>query len=238
MDSIAVKAFYDERWADFRYANRLKNIRAAAILEALSQTNTVKPAILDVGAGAGWLSNILSMFGPTTGLELSGQAVLAAKRRYPHVHFIEGDLREWHPAERFDIIVAQEVLEHFQDHQDFIQAADRLLKPGGFLILTTPNRATLMAMPPEQRETFQQQPVENPLTASELHDLASRTFDVLACKTVVPGFGQIPPLYRVFHSRRLWKVLDSVFGRGTGESLSCLLGLGLHVVMLARKPSE
>ena len=61
-----VSDFYDDRWKGFQYANRLKCHRAAAILDALASTRLKQPRILDFGCGAGWLTNILSMFGPAT----------------------------------------------------------------------------------------------------------------------------------------------------------------------------
>jgi len=39
----------------------------------------------------------------------------------------------------FDVVIATEVIEHLPSHAAFIQEAARLVKPGGHLILTTPN---------------------------------------------------------------------------------------------------
>lgn len=43
------------------------------------------------------------------------------------------------PAERFDFFLAFELIEHLQRPQVLVDAANHLLKPNGFLILSTPN---------------------------------------------------------------------------------------------------
>lgn len=227
--------FYDERWAEFRYANRLKCIRASSILDLLTRTREVEPRILDIGSGAGWMSNILSMFGPTTGLELSPKAVATASARYPHAAFVAGDVRGFPCDKPYDIVVAQEVLEHFERHQEFIEAAWRLIRPGGWLILTTPNAATLAAMPESVRRSFQNQPVENPLTMRQLRDVVSTRFEARWARSIVPGFGSNGLAYRVANSRQIWAVWDRCWGDGAAGRLACRLGFGLHLAMLARK---
>jgi len=50
-----------------------------------------------------------------------------------------------YPDESFDYIVCQEGIEHFQDQISVLQELARVLKPGGQLILTTPNISHLRA---------------------------------------------------------------------------------------------
>ncbi len=40
---------------------------------------------------------------------------------------------------KFDLVVAVEVIEHLENPTGFLRSVSRLLKPGGFAILTTPN---------------------------------------------------------------------------------------------------
>lgn len=234
-DQAGIRAFYDDRWAGFQFANRLKCIRAAAILDLFASTRAVEPRILDVGSGAGWMTNILSMFGPATGLEISPVAVAAASARYPHASFFEGDVRTFTSAELFEVVVAQEVLEHFEDHREFMDSVNRLLKPGGWLILTTPNATTLAAMSRQQRSSFQNQPVENPVSMKQLEQLLTPGYRLELMRTVVPGFGASTLAYRLAHSRKLWRVWNGIFGADAAERLTCRLGFGLHLAVLARK---
>jgi 2-polyprenyl-3-methyl-5-hydroxy-6-metoxy-1,4-benzoquinol methylase len=45
---------------------------------------------------------------------------------------------EWE-KEGFDLVIAQEVIEHIKRPYDFLQRVQRVLKPNGCLLLTTPN---------------------------------------------------------------------------------------------------
>src|SRR5688572_30096113 len=120
--------FYDERWAKFQYANGPKLIRAIAILEALANLRLRAPNMLDLGCGIGWLTGILSQFGPTMGVELSGLAVEEATKRYPLAQFVQADILNWdYPKNTFDVVVSQEVLEHLDDQQKYLNIAADLL---------------------------------------------------------------------------------------------------------------
>ena len=91
--------YYDELFSKFEYANSLQLMRAASILDALAKTGLTEPRILDFGCGSGWLTNLLAMFGPTIGVELSPQSVEAATKRFPAAKFEASDVFKWeHPA--------------------------------------------------------------------------------------------------------------------------------------------
>ncbi len=235
MEISAQKTFYDTWWAEFQYINKIKCARAAAILDMIAKTRLFQPSILDVGSGAGWMSNMLGMIGPTTGVELSGAAVDEASRRFPHVRFFEGDIRDWQHPDKFDIVVAQEVIEHFENHHEFAEGVERFVRPGGFLILTTPNASTLNSMPPETKRQYQKQPIENPVTMRELTQLLAPRFRILVKSTIIPGFGSYGAVRKIMIRKKIRKTLDAVFGAGVGDGLANRLGLGLHLVVLAQR---
>lgn len=56
-----------------------------------------------------------------------------------------GDISEKFPYEShfFDFVFAGEVIEHIVDTRQFLNEIGRILKPGGILILTTPNLARI-----------------------------------------------------------------------------------------------
>src|SRR5688500_6463664 len=91
--------FYNQRWSEFKYANAHRLTRCIAILDAIRLTKLQQPSILDLGCGAGWLSAILGMFGPTVGVDLSESAIQSAQVRFPHVQFIQADILEWQVQE-------------------------------------------------------------------------------------------------------------------------------------------
>lgn len=173
------RQFYNDRWHDFTFANRLKLERCIAILEALRSTRIREPRIIDLGCGSGWLASILGVFGPTTAVDLSDVAIDEAQKRYSHVNFYQADIMNWeYPEEAFDIAVSQEVIEHVEDQDRYLRIARGLLRTGGFLILTTPNARTFYALPEEVRKAWSNQPIENWISIAELRKLLKPHFDM------------------------------------------------------------
>ena len=227
--------FYNEHWRGFSFANPYKMKRCAAILDTVFVTHVAEPRILDLGCGAGWLSAILGLFGPTVGVDLSESAIQSAQERYPHVQFLQADLFDWEfLPDAFDIVVSQEVIEHVEDQARYLHIAWDALRPGGYLILTTPNKSTMMAMPDEQRKTWSTQPIENWLSVAELKHLVSRKFHVLHLHTVIPGLGH-SGIYRLFNSTRIENFMMKVGMEDRYDRLRQTLGLGLHTIVLAQK---
>jgi 2-polyprenyl-3-methyl-5-hydroxy-6-metoxy-1,4-benzoquinol methylase len=102
------------------------------------------PEILDFGCGTGWLTAALSQAGRATGIDLSEVAIAQARAAYPHVRFIAGNLYETtFPAEHFDVVVSQEVVAHVEDPGAYLETVARILKPNGYLIITTANRLVI-----------------------------------------------------------------------------------------------
>jgi 2-polyprenyl-3-methyl-5-hydroxy-6-metoxy-1,4-benzoquinol methylase len=203
-------AFYDKWWANRPYVNRLKMRRASWVLEMMVKTRLLYPSIIDLGCGTGWLANTLSAFGPTSGVELSPNAIREAKRRYPHVDFEDADILIWEhgKAETFDIVVSQEVLEHVPDQLKYLKVAYGLLKPGGYLILTTPNARTEYAIDDEVQAREPKQPIESWLFPRELRALLnSAGFDVLEHSSVCLNYG-VKGSYRFVNSERLRSLLS------------------------------
>lgn len=55
-----------------------------------------------------------------------------------------GDFFEYQPSNTFDLVVSFGFIEHFGDYLDVIDRHSKLVKPGGRLIITTPNFAGFM----------------------------------------------------------------------------------------------
>ena len=229
------KTFYNERWGEFEFANRLKLMRCTAILRAMAASGLYQPKIIDLGSGTGWLAGIIGNFGPTTGVELSNTAVIEASRKYPHVQFMDEDILQWdYPKETFDIVVSQEDIEHIEVQKAYLDVAHGLLRPKGYLILTTPNARTFEAMPKHQREAWSNQPIENWLTVAELRDLLQHRFEVVRLTTIIPNHG-ILGVYRFVNSVWLKALFQRLRLGNSFDSLRLNLGYGLHTLAVARK---
>jgi cyclopropane fatty-acyl-phospholipid synthase-like methyltransferase len=234
-DKEAQARYYDDRFRDFDYGNSLQLERALTILNALRYSGLDKPRILDFGCGPGWLSNMLSTFGPTVGVDLSTEAIAAATKRYPSVTYEAVDVFNWnYQPGTFDVVVSQEVLEHVEDQSRYLDMASELLCDRGFLILTTPNARTMLAMPEAQRKEWTNQPIENWVTLAELRNLLGRRFDTIRLNTFSFGMGSRGS-YRLVNSTKLRNVLTVLGMAQAHDWFRGRLQYGLHIVAIAQK---
>lgn len=99
--------------------------------------------VLDIACGSGYGSKILAGADAVVeGVDISQEAIAQASRDFDHsnVIFHTGDIVNYDSDHPFDIITCFETIEHVDDYQGAIQNLYRLLKPGGILIISTPNR--------------------------------------------------------------------------------------------------
>ena len=100
--------------------------------------------ILDVGCGAGFLSNHLGALGhDVTGLDLSDDALaVAAHHDLRHtVRYQRGDALKLPFANAsFDVVCAMDFLEHLETPEQAIAEAARVLRPSGLFFFHTFNR--------------------------------------------------------------------------------------------------
>jgi 2-polyprenyl-6-hydroxyphenyl methylase/3-demethylubiquinone-9 3-methyltransferase len=101
---------------------------------------------LDIGCGGGLVSEPLARLGATvTGIDATGEA-LAVARAHAADSGLEIDYRQAaaeelaDAGERFDAVLALEIIEHVSDPALFLAAAARLVRPGGAFIASTLNR--------------------------------------------------------------------------------------------------
>lgn len=102
--------------------------------------------LLDVGCGGGRLLRRMQKRGwQVAGTDFDEQAANKVTRRYgieTHV----GDLPQCKlPAESFDAITLSQAIEHLYEPQATLRECLRLLRPGGLLVMTTPNADSLGA---------------------------------------------------------------------------------------------
>jgi phosphoheptose isomerase len=108
------------------------------IREELAFLNSLPPGrILDVGCGLGFLLSALSPAWDKHGVEISGFAAAHA-REWATVHI--GTLQDArYPTAFFDVLVMHHVIEHVEDPVPALLEAYRILRPGGVLVLGTPD---------------------------------------------------------------------------------------------------
>jgi 2-polyprenyl-6-hydroxyphenyl methylase/3-demethylubiquinone-9 3-methyltransferase len=101
--------------------------------------------VLDIGCGAGLLCEPLSRLGAQViGVDPSASNIAAAKLHADKGH-LSIDYRcttveEIDPRERFDVVLAMEVVEHVVDVGVFLKRCAAMLKPNGLMVVSTLNR--------------------------------------------------------------------------------------------------
>ena len=96
--------------------------------------------ILEVGGGQSGLTALLYFRAQVTNLDLDPQYSQAPCNQQERVHFICGDATDLpFESQSFDAVTMFDVLEHIPDHKKAVSEALRVLRAGGFLLLSTPN---------------------------------------------------------------------------------------------------
>ena len=137
--------------------------RASHRLEAQNRFATIKKygvlqrdQCLEVGCATGEFSSLLHREGlDVTAIDISQEVIEHAKARFSGPRFMCGDLGRAVADSTFDLICAFEVIEHVVSPRKFVTDAARSLKPGGFLVLTTPNYDCAKRVGPESWLGFQ-----------------------------------------------------------------------------------
>lgn len=97
-------------------------------------------SILDAGCGTGALLTLFHNDYPNvnyTGIDLSSKMIEVAKRKnLSNVIFIHGDCENLpFDACEFDVVICSQSFHHYPNPDNFIASVQRVLKPGGRLIL-------------------------------------------------------------------------------------------------------
>lgn len=112
---------------------------------ALARDLVADLEVLDAACGEGYGTALLaSVAARATGVDVSRQAIEHARQRYgsENLEFRTADCLDLpFGDESFDCIVSFETLEHLEDHDGLMKEFRRVLKPGGFLMVSSPDKA-------------------------------------------------------------------------------------------------
>lgn len=136
--------FYNQFASDFdEKMNKYDlNKRLNLFSSLLSVEDVQGKQMLDAGCGTGWFSKMAVEMGiDVTALDV-GENLLAEVKKKCNCRCVEGNVLDLKfPDESFDIVLSTEVIEHTVSPQRAITEMYRVLKKGGILILSTPNKA-------------------------------------------------------------------------------------------------
>lgn len=134
--------------ADLREAILAEHARTLTALEAF----TCSGRLLDAGCGTGLFLEAAAARGwNAVGVDPARAAMVAASARglrVIHGHLDDPSLQEG----SFDAVTALQVVEHLPDPRVFLARCARLLRPGGVLLVATPNPLSWLAR--ATRENF------------------------------------------------------------------------------------
>lgn len=151
-------AMADEWWSEtgkFKPLHKFNPIRISYLREKIIQHFSLSDLqnsplksikILDVGCGGGLLSEPLSRLGAdVVGLDAGEKniqiAKIHAKKSGLEIDYRCGDVEDISKTnEKFDVVLAMEIIEHVADVEKFVAALKGCLKSNGILFIATINR--------------------------------------------------------------------------------------------------
>jgi SAM-dependent methyltransferase len=153
--------------------------------------------VLEAGCGEGYGAALLATVARTVvGLDYDLLATAHVTRTYPQVHVLRGNLVGLPVATgSVDVVANLQVIEHLWDQPGFLAECWRVLRPGGHLLVTTPNRITFSP----GRDT--------PLNPFHTRELSAAELTSLL---VAAGF-DVPLMAGLRHGPRILE-LDAEFG--------------------------
>lgn len=140
-----------KNWWDPEGPMRMLHRMNPTRLEFINQHSSLKQKkILDVGCGAGLLSEAMAKQGATVDAIDMADEVIDAAKQHANDHSIPIDyqvanINDWAKTHQthYDIITCLECLEHVPEPNVMIKQCAACLKPGGKLFLSTINRHAL-----------------------------------------------------------------------------------------------
>ena len=157
IDESEIKKFAElaDKWwdknGDFKPLHVINPLRANYIFDKLDISNK---KVLDVGCGGGILSERLSRLGArVTGIDASESSINVAKE-HSFKSRLEIDYKCLTTSEllrskknkflnKFDIVIASEVIEHVNERKIFLSDVSKLSRSGGLIVFTTINKSFL-----------------------------------------------------------------------------------------------
>lgn len=189
MQQYANDQYRDGHYADYVKAKDLKTYtfqgRITEILKYLSPNSATKLRHLDVGCSVGFMIEVALQNGfDSFGVEFSQEAIAKAS---PDIQkrIMKADVNQLSASddEKFDLITCFDIVEHVQEANHFLSSLRKLLRPGGVLVLTTPDpehrlarimgRRWPMLQPLQHSILFSKKGLSSVLKETGFHELAS-----------------------------------------------------------------
>lgn len=156
--------------------------------------------LLESGAGEGYGAALLAGATRTVvALDYDPTTIVHIGRTYPAVRSVRGNvvLLPFRDG-AFDAVVSMQVVEHLWDQLGYVAECVRVLRPGGLLVVSTPNRLTFS-------------PGYDPVTERPRNLYHTREFAAAELAKLVAGHAKVIGRYGL-HARPRLAALDREFG--------------------------
>ena len=239
-----IKKFYDELWREER--ERDSNIgwgyQQRRLHSTIFEFLNIKEndLVLEIGCGPGDLTKKLSKeYKKVIAFDISYVGVKKARKRVDmncNSEFLVSDATKLpFNAHQFDIVIFSEVLEHIIDQERCIQEIYRVIKPNGYLILTTPNsggvhRNMIKLVHKLLRKPYRSssQIIDNPLSPTELKQMLLPYFTIEERRGILYTL----PYLQILGSQRLINLSNRI--SEFIEERNLLSNFGLYQCLLCR----
>jgi Methylase involved in ubiquinone/menaquinone biosynthesis len=156
------------------------------------------------------------------------------KRRRSNIEkVVLGDMtRSGLPDEHFDLVVAVEVLEHVEEDDLFVSEVARVLKPGGFFLMTTPNGDWVSNTNPDHKRHYRK---------ARLTELLEKYFAEVSVEYAIAGGHYRKMGLKPWSLHHPLRTVSSIFGnvvnsfQSSGEAIKKRARHTRHLFAVARK---
>jgi len=149
--------------------------------------------VLDIASGEGYGSNLLASVAKVVhGVDISNDAIEHAKTKYVRSNLTHTAGSASHiplPPKSVDRVISFETLEHHDLHEEMFTEVKRVLRPNGYLMMSTPDKLNYSDIPKQKNEFHVKE-----LYLEEFRSLAKRHFKHVSLLYQTTGyFGLIIP---------------------------------------------
>lgn len=191
--------------------------------------------VLDVACGTGYGSAMLKQQGAALvqGVDVDAAQVAEAQSLQAEgLEFSVGDIAELDTGHQYDLITSFETIEHIQDYNKALRSLFSVLKPGGLLIISTPNRLVtspwLTSLDGKPKNPFHVREFTVPELVNSLREIG---FEVAPSDL----YGQRQQkFFKNRYIRRLYKIIFKPDIKGSSE-VTLLRAQPRYMVIVAHK---
>ena len=205
-EKITFGDFYDARYSEsdpfWGLLNVSKHVKAIRFLQELIGNQSKGSRVLDIGCGNGRFANRMAKLFEVYACDSADETMEKNRIKYPSVKFFSANAVDESfkvpGSVLFDAVTCMDVIEHipFDLQETLLKNIFNVLKPGGQLVLSTPDRSVSLQFKVNDRmsdEEFlrrrERQPRADQLTGDQLDQLLRRHFEIQTSESIVPAVG-------------------------------------------------